>query len=168
MLQGSNVWSQPQHIRTAVLKKLWADSIRRKLAKHSVQNLNIWLLYHLTSQEAYDFCFLSQEIHWSKFIHKTVCLLHTISSQNVCQNFSWHFPAHPYFMQVSYKNTCCSKAYTPWRTTLLTNCVNKLLMEVITVAQCSEIIDSHTQTPLFIVKQTATLTTPIQSEHYWP
>jgi hypothetical protein len=40
-----------------------------------------------------------------------VRLLGTLSSQNLCQNFLWHFLAHPYFTWVTYRNTHCSKVY---------------------------------------------------------
>jgi hypothetical protein len=40
-----------------------------------------------------------------------VCVLGTLSSRNLHQNFCWHFLSDPYFTQVSYRNTCCSKVY---------------------------------------------------------
>jgi hypothetical protein len=71
-----------------------------------------------------------------------VCLIGTLSSQNLRRNFRRHFLVDPYFTWVSYRNTRCSKAYR----TMVPHCSlketeNKQLMELITAAYCWQIIN---------------------------
>jgi hypothetical protein len=87
------------------------------------------------------FCFLTVKspIDLSVFIKLwIVCLLGTLASWNLRQNFRQNFLADPYLMQVSYRNTRCPEVY---RTMMEHTAENKQLTDLITAGHCWQIIN---------------------------